>query len=174
MADDKVFTASADPRNAGAPVPDQVPILPLRDTVLFPQSALPLGAGRESSVRLLEDVVRGNRLIGVFTQRDASTEDPQEADLHRIGTLATVHKILKQPDGTVRLVVQGLHRIRIVEMAQVRPYLVARIAEEPELSPPAGDLETAARTAATRTARASVGIPTRPMCRDRSRRHLRS
>jgi len=76
MADDKVFTASADPRNAGAPVPDQVPILPLRDTVLFPQSALPLGAGRESSVRLLEDVVRGNRLIGVFTQRDGSTEDP--------------------------------------------------------------------------------------------------
>src|SRR6476660_3635010 len=142
MADDKVSTASASPRVAA--VPDQVPILPLRDTVLFPQSALPLGAGRESSVRLLDDVVRGNRLIGVFTQRDASTEEPQEADLHRIGTLATVHKILKQPDGTVRLVVQGLHRIRIVEMAQVRPYLVARIAEEPELSPPAGDLETEA------------------------------
>ena len=57
MADDKVSTASADPRSA--PVPEQVPILPLRDTVLFPQSALPLGAGRESSVRLLEDVVRG-------------------------------------------------------------------------------------------------------------------
>src|SRR5690348_8773577 len=142
MADDKVSTASASPR--GAAVPDQVPILPLRDTVLFPQSALPLGAGRESSVRLLDDVVRGNRLIGVFTQRDASTEEPQEADLHRIGTLATVHKVLKQPDGTVRLVVQGLHRIRIVEMSQVRPYLVARIAEEPELSPPAGDLETEA------------------------------
>ena len=144
MADDKLFTASADPRHAGASIPDQVPILPLRDTVLFPQSALPLGAGRESSVRLLEDVVRGNRLIGVFTQRDASTEEPQEADLHRIGTLATVHKILKQPDGSVRLVVQGLHRIRIVELSQVRPYLVARIAEEPELSPPAGDLETEA------------------------------
>ena len=144
MADDKVSTASVDPRSAGAPVPEQVPILPLRDTVLFPQSALPLGAGRESSVRLLEDVVRGNRLIGVFTQLDASTEDPQEADLHRIGTLATVHKVLKQPDGTVRLVVQGLHRIRIVEMSQVRPYLVARIAEEAEITPPAGDLETEA------------------------------
>jgi ATP-dependent Lon protease len=144
MADDKVSTASVDPRSAGAPVPEQVPILPLRDTVLFPQSALPLGAGRESSVRLLEDVVRGNRLIGVFTQLDASTEDPQEADLHRVGTLATVHKVLKQPDGTVRLVVQGLHRIRLVEMSQVRPYLVARIAEEPEITPPAGDLETEA------------------------------
>ena len=144
MADDKVSTASADLRAAGAPVPEQVPILPLRDTVLFPQAVLPLGAGRESSVRLLEDAVRGNRLIGVFTQRDASTEDPQEADLHRIGTLATVHKVLKQPDGTVRLVVQGLHRIRIVEMSHLRPYLVARVAEEPELAPPAGDLETEA------------------------------
>jgi ATP-dependent Lon protease len=142
MTDDKVSTASASPR--GAAVPDQVPILPLRDTVLFPQAALPLGAGRESSVRLLDDVIRGNRLIGVFTQRDASTEEPQEADLHRVGTLATVHKVLKQPDGTVRLVVQGLHRIRIVEMSQVRPYLVARIAEEPERGLPAGDLETEA------------------------------
>src|SRR4026207_192224 len=124
MADDKVSTARARPRVAG--VPDQVPILPLRDTVLFPQSALPLGAGREASVRLLDDVVRGDRLIGVFPQRAASTEDPRGADLHRTGTLATVHKVLKQPDGTVRLVVQGLHRIRITEIAQGRPYLVGR------------------------------------------------
>jgi len=144
MADEKMSLASAGSLSAGAPVPEQVPILPLRDTVLFPQSALPLGAGRESSVRLLEDVVRGGRLIGVFTQRDPATEDPQEADLHRIGTLATVHKVLKQPDGTVRLVVQGLHRIRIAEMVQVRPYLAARIEPVPELSPPAGDLETEA------------------------------
>ncbi len=144
MADEKMSLASAGSLSSDAPVPEQVPILPLRDTVLFPQSALPLGAGRESSVRLLEDVVRGGRLIGVFTQRDPATEDPQEADLHRVGTLATVHKVLKQPDGTVRLVVQGLHRIRITEMMQVRPYLTARIAQVPELSPPAGDLETEA------------------------------
>jgi len=144
MADDKVSTGSASPLGAGAPVPEQVPILPLRDTVLFPQSALPLGAGRESSVRLLDDVVRGSRLIGVFAQRDVATEDPQEADLHRIGTLATVHKVLKQPDGTVRLVVQGLHRIRITEMTQVRPYLVARISPVPEIVTPAGDLESEA------------------------------
>ncbi|HME95854.1 MAG TPA: endopeptidase La [Methylomirabilota bacterium] len=144
MADDKVSTGSASPLGAGAPAPEQVPILPLRDTVLFPQSALPLGAGRESSVRLLDDVVRGDRLIGVFTQRDASTEEPQEADLHRTGTLATVHKVLKQPDGTVRLVVQGLHRIRITEIAQVRPYLVARIAAVPDVPTSAGDLEVEA------------------------------
>jgi ATP-dependent Lon protease len=144
MADEKMSMASAGALSSDTPVPEQVPILPLRDTVLFPQSALPLGAGRESSVRLLEDVVRGGRLIGVFTQRDPATEDPQEADLHRVGTLATVHKVLKQPDGTVRLVVQGLHRIRITEMIQVRPYLTARVAQVPEVSPSAGDLETEA------------------------------
>jgi ATP-dependent Lon protease len=144
MADDKVSTEGANPLSAGGPVPDRVPILPLRDTVLFPQSALPLGAGRESSVRLLEDVIRGDRLIGVFTQQDPATEDPQEADLHQTGTLATVHKVLKQPDGTVRLVVQGLHRIRIVEMTQARPYLVARVAEVRDVSPPGGDLESEA------------------------------
>jgi ATP-dependent Lon protease len=144
MADDKVSTGSVNPLGEGAPVPEQVPILPLRDTVLFPQSALPLGAGRESSVRLLDDVIRGSRLIGVFTQRDAATEEPQEADLHRTGTLATVHKVLKQPDGTVRLVVQGLHRIRISEVTQVRPYLMARIAPANEIPPSAGDLEVEA------------------------------
>ncbi|MGH7398693.1 MAG: endopeptidase La, partial [Candidatus Rokuibacteriota bacterium] len=144
MADDKMSLAGAVALSAGTPIPEQVPILPLRDTVLLPQSALPLGAGRESSVRLLEDVIRGGRLIGVFTQRDPTTEDPQQSDLHRVGTLATVHKVLKQPDGTVRLVVQGLHRVRISEVVQVRPYLTARIVEVPDVAPPAGDLETEA------------------------------
>jgi len=139
--DEPLSLAHAASLSAGTPVPEQVPILPLRDTVLFPQSALPLGAGRESSLRLLEEVVRGSRLIGVFTQRDPGTEDPQLADLHRVGTLATVHKVLKQPDGTVRLVVQGLRRIRITEMMQVRPFLAARVAEVPEVSPAPGDLE---------------------------------
>jgi len=150
MADDSKMFAAGLP-GAGVPVPEQVPILPLRETVLFPHSALPLGAGRESSVRLLEDVVRGGRLIGVFTQRDASTEDPQLADLHRIGTLATVHKVLKQPDGTVRLVVQGLRRIRISEIVQVRPYLVGRTTEVFEPQATSGDLEieALARNAAT-------------------------
>jgi ATP-dependent Lon protease len=139
MTDDKVSLAGAG--SLSAPIPEQVPILPLRDTVLFPQSVLPLGAGRESSVRLIEDVMRGNRMIGVFTQRDPTTEDPQQTDLHRVGTLASVHKVLKQPDGTVRLVVQGLHRLRIVEMVQVRPYLAARVVEVPEISSVPGDLE---------------------------------
>jgi ATP-dependent Lon protease len=125
-------------------VPENVPILPVRDAVLFPQAALPLGAGRESSLRMLEDAVRGNLLIGVVTQRDPSVDDPDLADLHRVGTLAAIHKAVKQADGTVRLVVQGLRRIRIVDLTQRRPYLVARVEEAAEVPPPAGDLETEA------------------------------
>jgi ATP-dependent Lon protease len=143
MADEKIAGAGPE-RGPTAVVPDELPLLPLRDTVLFPQSILPLAAGRTSSLNLIEDAARSGQLIGVFTQRDPATEDPQDADLYRIGTLAAIHKVLKQPDGTVRLVVQGLARVRLVEMAQVRPYLKARVEEPAEVSPPAGDLETEA------------------------------
>jgi ATP-dependent Lon protease len=142
MADEKVLAAGpADPEVA---VPDELAILPLRDTVLFPQSVLPLAAGRVSSLKLIEDAVRAGALIGVFTQRDPATEEPQDTDLHRIGTLAAVHKVLKQPDGTVRLIVQGLARVRLLEVAQMRPYMKARVEEVSEQSPSPGDLETEA------------------------------
>jgi ATP-dependent Lon protease len=149
MADEKNVAAGA--RDQAIAVPDELAVLPLRDTVLFPQSILPLAAGRPSSLSLIEDATRTGQLIGVFTQRDPTTEDPQDADLHRIGTLAAIHKVLKQPDGTVRLVVQGLVRVRLEEVTQVRPHLKARVAEPIEVSPPAGDLETEAlvRNAAT-------------------------
>jgi ATP-dependent Lon protease len=132
-------------------VPEVLSILPLRDTVLFPQAVLPLAAGRESSLRLIEDAVRNGRMIGVFTQRDPATEDPQEGDLHRVGTVTIIHKVLKQPDGAVRLVVQGLGRVRMVEVLQTRPFIQARVAQVEEIAPPAGDLEAEAlmRNAAT-------------------------
>src|SRR5262249_25893203 len=106
MADEKTGGAvQADPNVV---VPDELALLPLRDTVLFPQSILPLAAGRASSLSVIDDAVRNGHLIGVFTQRDPTTEDPQGADLYRVGTLAAIHKVLKQADGTIRLVVQGL------------------------------------------------------------------
>src|SRR4030095_8993642 len=92
-------------------VPEVLSILPLRGTVLFPEAVLPLAAGREGSVRLIEDARRGGRAL--CGRRDATVEAPQERDWHRVGTVATIHKVLKQPDGTVRLVVQGMSRIRI-------------------------------------------------------------
>jgi len=125
-------------------VPEVLSILPLRDTVLFPHAVLPLAAGREASVRLIEDAVRGGRVIAVFGQRDPSREDPQEADLHRVGTMATIHKTVKQPDGTIRLVVQGMTRVRIVEVTQRRPFMQARVEEVKDVLPATGDLEAEA------------------------------
>src|SRR5262249_22696104 len=119
-------------------------VLPLRDTVLFPRSVLPLAAGRASSLELIADATREGHLIGVFAQRDPATEEPQAADLHPVGTVAAVHKVLKQADGTVRLIVQGLARVRLVETTQARPYLKARVERAPEVAPATGDLETQA------------------------------
>jgi ATP-dependent Lon protease len=128
----------------GARGGEVVPVLPLRDTVLFPQAVLPLTAGRESSLRLVEEAARRSQVIGVFTQRDPSVDDPQQADLHRVGTIAAIHKVFKQPDGTVRLVVQGLRRVQLVELTQHRPYLEARVEAVHGLVPAAGDLEAEA------------------------------
>ena len=144
MAKTTIGSGAAAELEAGGTVPEVLSILPLRDTVLFPQAVVPLAAGRETSVRLIEDAARGGRLIGVFGQRDPSVEDPQQGDLHRVGTAATILKVVKQPDGIVRLVVQGIARVRIVEMVQTRPFLTARVKVVEETLPAAGDLETEA------------------------------
>jgi ATP-dependent Lon protease len=126
-------------------VPDILGILPLRGTVLFPHAVVPLGAGRTSSVRLIEEAAASGRLIGAVLQHDASDDAPTREGLHDVGTLTVIHKVLKQPDGTLRLVVQGVGRFRLGELVQTQPYLRGRI----ELLPddPAGestDLESEA------------------------------
>jgi ATP-dependent Lon protease len=108
-------------------VPDELPILPLRDTVLFPNSFMPLAVARESSVRLIDEAISGGKLIGVFTQRDASVEEPQQSDLYDVGTASHIHKMFKLPDGSLRLIVQGLERLRLHEVTATRPYLRARV-----------------------------------------------
>src|SRR5438132_7727218 len=102
-------------------VPDELPILPLRDTVLFPNSFMPLAVARESSVRLIDEAISGGKLIGVFTQRDASIEEPQQGDLYTVGTASHIHKMFKLPDGSLRLIVQGLARLRLEEVTSMRP-----------------------------------------------------
>jgi ATP-dependent Lon protease len=108
-------------------VPGDVPVLPLRDTVLFPNSFMPLAVARESSVRLIDEAIAGAKVIGVFTQRDPSHEDPGQADLHEVGTLTHIHKMFKLPDGSLRLIVQGLARIRLDRVIASRPYLRAAV-----------------------------------------------
>jgi ATP-dependent Lon protease len=129
---------------AAAPTPpesDELAILPLREAVLFPQAVLPLAVARPASVRLVDEAVRGARTIGVVTQRDGNQEDPAAHDLHGFGTVAVIHRMLKQPDGTIRLVIQGLERFRITEFTQASPYFKARIERVGDALPTPDDVE---------------------------------
>src|SRR6267378_8085637 len=108
-------------------IPDVLAILPLRGTVIFPQAVVTLGAGRPSSVRLIEEALQGSRIVGAIMQRDAAEDNPGAAGLHPVGTVAVIHKALKQADGRLRVVVEGLARFRIVEIVQGTPFIRARI-----------------------------------------------
>jgi ATP-dependent Lon protease len=113
-------------------VPTELPILPLRDTVLFPNSFMPLAVARESSVKLIDEAISGGKLIGVFTQRDATVEEPLQTDLFSVGTASLIHKMFKLPDGSLRLIVQGLGRVTLDEVVETKPYLRARVSPAPE------------------------------------------
>src|SRR5216117_2394792 len=113
-------------------IPSELPILPLRDTVLFPNSFMPLAVARESSVRLIDDAIANGKLIAVFTQRDASVEEPGQDDLHAVGTATHIHKMFKLPDGSLRLIVQGLARLRLLEVIGTDPYLRAKVSAAAE------------------------------------------
>jgi ATP-dependent Lon protease len=114
-------------------VPPELPVLPLRDTVLFPNSFMPLAVARESSVRLVEDASAGNRVIGVFTQREAALDDPMQDDLFPVGTVTHIHKLFKLPDGSLRLIVQGLSRVHLDRLVQTRPFLRAAVTVAPDV-----------------------------------------
>src|SRR5205807_1222908 len=113
-------------------IPSELPILPLRDTVLFPNSFMPLAVARESSVRLIDDAIANGKLIAVFTQRDAAIEEPLQADLFAVGTATHIHKMFKLPDGSLRLIVQGLARLKLESVIGTQPYVRARVSSAPE------------------------------------------
>ncbi len=108
-------------------LPELLPILPVRDTVLFPGAMLPLTVGRESSLALVGSLHGEEKLLGVVAQLDPRIEDPAAADLHKVGTLARVHKTVKMPNGNVVIFLEGLQRIQIVELVNLRPYLKAQV-----------------------------------------------
>ena len=125
-------TRTDEPVERELSVPADLPVLPLRDTVLFPSSFMPLAVARKSSVRLIEAAVEGEQLVGVFTQREASVEEPGQEDLYGIGTITHIHKMFKLPDGSLRLIVQGLARVTLDRIIDSEPFLRAavRAAEE--------------------------------------------
>jgi ATP-dependent Lon protease len=114
-------------------LPDTLPILPVRDTVLFPGAVLPLTVGRESSLALVNSLTGDEKLLGVVAQLDPRVEDPAAADLHKVGTLAKVHKTVKMPNGNVVVFMEGLQRIRVEELLGLRPFLRANIVAEPDI-----------------------------------------
>jgi ATP-dependent Lon protease len=127
-------------------IPDVLPILPLRDMVLFPMAVAPVLVGQERSVRLVDDVMRGNRLIGVVAQRDGEARPAGPEDVYRVGTAAIIHQMLRSPDGTLRMILQGIERIRITDFVMTEPYLVGRVERAPDLEAPGLEVEALTRT----------------------------
>src|SRR5438093_12767588 len=125
MSDHNEHLIAEDVSNGERPfeIPSELPVLPLRDTVLFPNSFMPLAVAREASVRLVEEANATGKLIGVFTQREAAVEEPLQEDLYPVGTATHIHKMFKLPDGSPRLIVQGLARVTLDRVVQARPYL---------------------------------------------------
>jgi ATP-dependent Lon protease len=114
-------------------VPETLPILPVRDTVLFPGAILPLTVGRESSLALVSSLVEEDKYLGVVAQLDPRIEDPAAADLHKVGTFAKVHKTVKMPNGNVVIFLEGIQRIQVVDLIGLRPFLQAQVEALPDV-----------------------------------------
>src|SRR5438094_291971 len=112
--------------------PASLPVLPLKDTVVFPESVTPLAIGQERSIKLIEDVVSGNRVLALLTVKNPEAEQPGWDDLYEVGTAAVIHKMIKVPDGTLRILVQGAQRIKLDNTVQDDPYLVGEFVELPD------------------------------------------
>ncbi len=119
-------------KNDGQKFPDVLPILPLRGLVVYPNTAVPLTVGQARSIKLVDDVVGGDKLVGLVAALNPEQETPGPNELHQVGTIATVHRLLRAPDGTVRLLVQGIDRFRLGEFVAEEPYLKAHVHLIPE------------------------------------------
>ena len=108
-------------------IPENLPILPLRNTVLFPGVVIPITVGRDRSIRLIKEAYKEKKLIGVVAQVDADVEEPGINDLNRIGTVANIIKILQMPDGNTTVIIQGKKRFQLLELVQSDPYFLARV-----------------------------------------------
>src|SRR6266571_4487483 len=114
-------------------IPDELPILPLKDTVIYPFAVQPLGVGQERSIRLIDEVMRGNRLVVLVAQKSAEIEQAGQDDIFKIGTVSRIARLIRMPDGTIQIIVQGLERVEIGEFTQEKPYLFAHVALKPDI-----------------------------------------
>ena len=131
--------------NLGDELPATLPVLPLKETVVFPESMTPLAIGQERSIRLIDDVVGGDRLLALVTVRDEDVDLPGWDDLYEIGTAAVVHKMIRVPDGTLRILVQGIRRVRLERQVLDDPYLVGEFVEFPDVLHESKEVEALTR-----------------------------
>ena len=146
----------------GDELPATLPVLPLKEMVVFPASMTPLAIGQDRSVALIDDVVAGDRLLALVAVENEEAETPGWDDLYRVGTAAVVHKMLRVPDGTVRVLVQGLRRVRIDRLAGDHPYLVAELTELPDEVEESKELEALTRNVQGMFARIVGVVPYLP------------
>ncbi|HVC08180.1 MAG TPA: endopeptidase La [Solirubrobacterales bacterium] len=130
---------------ANEPLPDALPVLPLRETVTFPETLTPLAVGQTRSIKLVDDILGANRMLAMVASRDPEKEEPGPGDLYDVGVVGVVARMLKIPDGTLRILVQGGQRIRLGPYVAEEPYLVARIEEKADVLEPSAELEALTR-----------------------------
>ncbi|WP_366519207.1 endopeptidase La [uncultured Thermanaerothrix sp.] len=143
-------------------LPEVLPILPLRGLVVYPQTMVPLTIGQPRSIRLVDDVVAGERLFGLVASRVFDIETPGPEHLFRVGTAAIIHRMFRAPDGTIRLLVQGLIRFRIIEFTATEPYLMARVEVLPEILETGLQVEALERNVREQFMRMAELIPSMP------------
>ncbi|HET9121318.1 MAG TPA: endopeptidase La [Solirubrobacterales bacterium] len=144
------------------PLPDALPILPLRETVTYPDTLTPLAVGQERSINLVNDVLSGNRLLAMVGSKDPELDAPGPDDLYRVGVAGSIARMMKVPDGTLRILVQGSERIRITDYVTEEPYLVARIEPMPDELEPSTELEALTRNVQTTFTQIIEAIPYLP------------
>lgn len=145
--------------------PEELPILPLRNNVLFPGVVIPITVGRDKSIRLIQEANKGNKIIGVVSQRNQEEESPEFTDLHSIGTVAQIIRLLKMPDGSSTVIIQGKRRFEIVQPVQTDPYMRAkvRLLDEMKIDPSDQEMDVMFKTIkdlALQIIKESPNIPT--------------
>jgi ATP-dependent Lon protease len=143
-------------------LPGALPILPLRDSVPFPETLTPLAIAQERSVKLVNDALAGNRMLAMAASRDPENENPAPDDVYRVGVAGVVARMLKVPDGSLRLLVHGAQRVRIADFIATDPYLVARIEELPDVLVPSPELEALRRNVQAAFSRIIQEVPYLP------------
>src|SRR5512134_1402025 len=146
----------------GTKYPEVLPILPLRGVVVYPQTAVPLTVGQPRSIKLVDEVVGGDKLVGLVASINPDLESPGPNDLYRVGTIGIVHRLLRAPDGTIRLLVQGMERFRLGEFVTEEPYLKAHIELAPELVEEGLEIDALARNARDQFQQITQMIPSFP------------